>query len=146
MSVRRSAKNVNLNKRSVAVNKTKQLIAIAKALGWEFYESLGHGAFTHRDRSTAIIGQPPAGHKPKGPCVNAVPLYTERYGEIQEAIKALINTDELEEYFGNHIAEITIGERWHLSTLSSRMTQVAQATPAQLAEALLKTLNLWEDE
>jgi len=119
------------------MNKTKQLIAIAKVCGWTEFEDCTCG---FHPRAFAPI---------KGNHKKHLPFYIDDLNAMHEAIHAKIDVigatsffyDELESIIGRDLGfNIKVKDNLGFSG------HIAHATAPQLCEAFLKTLGLWEDE
>lgn len=118
------------------MNTQKQNIAIAEALGWTFVDRV----------SAQPHGLPPAGRHNR--YTEKIPDYVNDLNVMAQARDVLIATPELRIKWTNKLRDV-------VGLTATRRNKSGQpivsdidllfATPQQLAQALLQTLNLWED-
>lgn len=114
------------------MNEIKQWVAVAKAHGWE-------EIIVHEHPWTQLRGEKPGLNF----CNLLIPEYLKDLDAMRQAVVDVLATVGQMCDFISHLAKI-LGAESHREYLTDAF-KLATATAAQMAEAFLRTLGLWED-
>ena len=115
------------------MNKERQIFKLAEACGWdELWETEYQGW---------------RGRNPNGMGDDFIPNYFNDLNALQEVYKILTHSQKIT--YGRHLQEIVgVGLVGYISNYPddfAGLADITHATPEQKSEALLRTVNLWEE-